>query len=458
MSSTPNLTEVLTRYAAGTTMQQLPADVVDQAKRVILDEMASAFLGAHRPAGQLARRYVEPVAGPEQAHLMGDPRRVAADQAALVNGTAGHADEIDGAHVVGGHPGATHVHAAVAAAQLYRTTGAELINAVVLGYDVGIRLIEACGGTFTLKERHHVHADFLHALGAAVSCGRLGGLTGAQLGHAMALASFQANGLCSLFGERRHLSKAFCNGQYAATGVRSAQMAAAGLEGSDDVLGAAHGALEAWGVDGAEALVTAELGRRHAIMGGNFKFLRAGYPIHAAVEAALATLTRHQIEREAVTAVEVGMPGHASRVVDDRAMHNICAQDMVAAAVLERRPPRLDTDPFPGILEDPRFAPMRARVSVHVDPDLEREDPSGRGAVVTVHTSGGRFLSRVDHPRGHSRRGGASWDELAIKWADALPGSDVARWVEAARGLEDLDDVSSLAGLFVTGAPVAAVG
>ncbi|MGW1027857.1 MmgE/PrpD family protein [Streptomyces sp. NPDC002577] len=444
---TQSLTLTLAQYAASTSLERIPEEVRERAKQVILDEMASAHFGREQPAGTLAAHYVAGMAGPPESRVLGTSLRVSAPLAALANGTAGHADEIDGAHAVGGHPGATLVHAAVAMAERQSATGGELLNAVVLGYDVGVRLIEACGGLFGVKERHHLNSDFLHAIAASVACSRLIGLAPERYCHAMALATFQANGLCALFQERRHISKAFCNGQYAMAGVSAALMTATGFEGCDDILGEPHGLFDAWGEDTASEMVTRGLGEDFAVMGANFKFLRAGYPIHAPVEAAMSLVARHGIDTQTISAVEVGMPARALRVVDGRRMHNICVQDMLAVALL-RGGLRLDETYFPAVLDDPAFALLRARITVVVNPILEAQAPDGRGAVVTIRTEDGRTVAeRLDHPRGHSARGGVTWDDLATKWREAQPDEDVGSWISGARKLEDLENVGQLVGL-----------
>ncbi|MFC9454380.1 MmgE/PrpD family protein [Streptomyces sp. NPDC056983] len=446
MSSSP--THAIAEYAASTSLGALPHEVREQAKQVIFDEMASAHFGRQQPAGTLAARYVASLSGPQESQVLGSELRTSAPLAALANGTAGHADEIDGTHVVGGHPGATLVHATVALAEREGATGGDLLNAVVLGYDVGVRLIAACGGMFEVKERHHLNADFLHALGAAVACCRIMGLDPEHYRHAMALATFQANGLRALFRERQHLSKAFCNGQYAMAGVSSALQAATGFEGCDDVLGERHGVFDAWGADDAEATVTRGLGSDFAVMGANFKFIRAGQPIHAPVEAALSLVARHDIKVDAISSVEVGMPARPLRVVDNRRMHNICAQDMIAAALLRGGLP-LHESPFPAVLDDPSFEPLRSRITLVVNPLLEMQGPDNRGAVVTITTRDGqRVTERVDHPLGHSNRGGATWDDLTTKWRAAAPDHDVDSWLAHARKLEDLQHAEQLSGVF----------
>ena len=439
------LTLAVAEYAASTRIESIPAHVQERAKQIIFDEMACACFGRRSPAGDLTARYAAAIGGSAESRILGTGLRAPAPYAALANGTAGHGEEVDGAHVVGGHPGATVVPAAMAMAERQRATGADLINAVVLG----------------LRRRHEDGRCLRRGLpreAAAPSplrlpvCSRGGGggrtahgLDPARHCHAMALVTFQANGLCALFQERRHISKSFSAGQYAFAGVSAALMAAVGMEGSDDILGAPHGLLEAWGVENGREILTHGLGEEYAVMGANFKFVNAGYPIHAAVEAATEVMRTHRLNAATIAAVHVGMPANALRVVDNRAMHNICVQDMLAAALVLGSL-SLRESPFPAILDHPDFLAMRGRITVGIDPDLQRDQPDGRGANVAITTTSGSVLAhRVDWPRGHSRRGGVTWEDLSAKWHDALPGHDIDRALQLARRLDELDDARVLA-------------
>ncbi len=445
---TRSVSLALAEYATSTSIEAIPAEVRERAKQVIFDEMASACFGRRSPAGDLAARYAASFRGTTECRILGTRLRASAPFAALANGTSGHGEEVDGAHVVGGHPGATIVHAAAAVAERHRASGAELLNAVVLGYDVGTRLIQACGGLFGIKSRYHLHADFLHAVAASVAASRILGLDAIRHSHGMALATFQANGLCALFQERRHISKSLCAGQYAYAGVTAALMASAGFEGCEDVLGALDGLLEAWGADGGAASLMSGLGTDYRITGANFKFMNAGYPIHAAVEAAMILVTNHDIDAESIESVHVGLPANAMAVVNDREMHNICLQDMLSAALIGGglRP---GDSPFPAVLGDPAFGRMRSRITLTADPQLERDQPDGRGAKVTISFVNGPTMSqRVDHPKGHSLRAQIGWPDLAEKWHDALPKSDVDEMLALARHIDDIDDVAMLTAAF----------
>jgi 2-methylcitrate dehydratase PrpD len=436
-----NVTLRLAQYAASTKESSLPPSVRERAKHIIMDEVACGVFGRSFPAGDLAARYATRFGGVGPSSVLGTLANTTAPFAALANGTAGHADELDGAHVVGGHPGATIVHAAIAAAQQQRSTGAELLNAVVLGYDVGNRLIRACGGIFAVKSTYHLHADFLHALGAAVAVSRLLSLSPEKHCDALALATFQSNGLCALFEERRHVSKSFCNGQFAFAGVSSALQAEMGLEGCVNVLGATDGVLAAWGVEGAEDTLLHGLGADFEVMGSNFKFINAGYPIHSAVEATLGLITEFSIDARDVVAVEVRLPTNPMKVVDNRTMHNICLQDMVTATLVQGGL-SLAKSPFPEILANPLYKSLRERVTLRADPGFDRDRPNGRCAIVTITGADSQSWSRqVDWPKGHSDGGGVAWADLSDKWHDALPNVNVDRALVFAQGLEELSDV-----------------
>ncbi|MDF0542937.1 MmgE/PrpD family protein [Sphingobium sp. H39-3-25] len=445
----PSLTATVAEYAASTSFDKLPSNVRERAKKVIFDEIACAYFGRRSEGGRLAAEYVERFGGGKpEARIYGTDQRAPAHYAALANGTAGHGEEVDGTHAVGGHPGASIVHASTAIAELKGVSGAELINAVVLGYDVGVRLVEACGGTFAVRDRDQIHTDLLYALGSAASACRLLRLDADHHRHAMALATFQANGLVALFAERTHISKSFCNGQYAFAGISSAWMAETGLQGHDDIIGTEGGVLAAWGNEKDRPAVTRALGSDFKILRGNFKFYNAGQPIHTPIEAAMTLVKQNGITPDKIRSVVIGMPANPLKTVDNRDMHNISVQDMVAAS-LATGGLKISDQPFPAILSDPTYKRLRGVVTARVDAELDREFPNGRGARVTITTQDGVPHSlRIDHPRGHSLRGEVSWEDLAEKWTAALPGANVGKALATARKMDELTDSRELFAAF----------
>ncbi|WP_417207703.1 MmgE/PrpD family protein [Antarctobacter sp.] len=447
---TQTLTDKITAFATATTYASLPDEVREQAKKLIFDEIACSAFGRRSLAGTLADSYVQTVASAPQAQVWGSSTRASAGFAAMANGAAGHGEEVDGAHGAGGHPGSSIVHAAMATAEMLRATGADLINAVVLGYDVGVRLRWACGGSFGARRDKHLHADFLYALGCAVAASRLMGQDATRMGHALALTTLQANGLYATYSEERHISKSFCEGQYAYAGVAAAQMSAVGLEGNADIIGAHAGLLDAWGIDGGREMVEHRLGEDFEIMGAGFKFFNAGYPIHAPLEGVLGLVEEHKIDPAQIAAVTIEMNDNARHIVDGRAMHNICIQDMVAAN-LARGGLRLSDRPFPEMLEDPVFRALRPHISVESNPEFKDTDSSRLGARVSIVTKDGRTVAKhVKHPRGYESFGRVTWEDLERKWAGELEGCDLDGALRLAKTLDTLEDISQLSSRFAT--------
>src|SRR4051812_19506041 len=91
------LTEHLANYWAGAAYEDLPPETVRLAKRFLLDTLAAGIAGAHTDVAAIALRAVgeslDGAGGP--SILWAQSARLPAPQAALVNGTASHALELD---------------------------------------------------------------------------------------------------------------------------------------------------------------------------------------------------------------------------------------------------------------------------------------------------------------------------------------------------------------------------
>jgi 2-methylcitrate dehydratase PrpD len=415
----------LAEYAAASRFSDLPSEVVDQTKMVIFDELGCEFIGRSLPAGQVISAYVQRQGGAADARIIGTDRRVPAPLAALANGTAGHADEFDAPHATSdfrgtGHPACVIVPAAIAVGESRSSHGRDVINAVSVGYDVGARVISTTDGLGSLRDRHGLYAGALHSFGAAAASCRLLGLDAERQLYAAALASGQSLSLSAFFGERRHMSKALVEGQAAHAGVAAATLASMGFEAADNIYETRFGVLDTWSVPGREGELSKDLGSDYAIMGVNFKFYSAGYPIHAPVEAALALQARHEIRAEDVLRVVVQMPSFAASVVDDRDMPSICLQDMLAVAMVAGRLGVQEAHSA-SLLVNPDVSRLRNLIEVVGDEEFDRRQPHGRGARVTLHTERGAVDLTVEHPRGHRFRTPATtWEDVVQKWAPEL--------------------------------------
>jgi len=146
----------------------LPAGVLPRALDLLRDHLGVALGGAGEASSVVLRRGLATL-GPGGATVLGTAERLPAPQAALANGAAAHALEMDDTHQGGSvHLGATVFPAALAAAELAGASGERVLRAALGGYDVAARLAMALGPAAHYRRGFHLTAT-CGAFGAAAA-------------------------------------------------------------------------------------------------------------------------------------------------------------------------------------------------------------------------------------------------------------------------------------------------
>ncbi|MCG8636287.1 MAG: MmgE/PrpD family protein [Desulfobacterales bacterium] len=176
-------------FIRDTVWTDLPPHVQHQAKRCLMDALGALIAGHGTPVGKLMEEMaVEQFPG-DQAAILVSGTRVSAAGAALANGFSANALDIDdGYRPTMGHPGACVLPPALTAAQLSGCSGAELITALALGYEIGTRAGLIRHATY---ETYHSSGSWGAVAGAAVA-GKLLNMDETQLCHALGAAEYHA--------------------------------------------------------------------------------------------------------------------------------------------------------------------------------------------------------------------------------------------------------------------------
>jgi 2-methylcitrate dehydratase PrpD len=228
----------LASFVSNLRFEALPIDVVDKAKIHIADTLGAALAGARSNEFRIARRIV---GSHGTARIWGTDTYTGARDAALINGVSAHAFELDDA---GGcdHSGAVVMPALLAAmAEMPRTvSGKELIAAVVAGYDVGRRILEATGGYDSHNSLGWHSTGTCGTLAAAAAVANIRGLDAHVTRDAITLATSFSSGLWAFIHDGSQAKKIHA-GRAAEGGLLAAQLAAEGFAGPskvfDDVWG-----------------------------------------------------------------------------------------------------------------------------------------------------------------------------------------------------------------------------
>src|SRR5258705_10905173 len=92
-------TRTLLDFVCHTPAAAVPADVLHESARCLLDHLGLAVAGAGEPAARIARQQCLTLGGDPQAMALGTADRLRVTDAALVNGIACHALDFDDTHV-----------------------------------------------------------------------------------------------------------------------------------------------------------------------------------------------------------------------------------------------------------------------------------------------------------------------------------------------------------------------
>ena len=262
MSET-DITGRLARYMAEARERSLAPHVAREARHRILDTLAAIVSGSRLKPGEMAIRYARAQGGVAEATVLATDIMTSAVNAALVNGMFAHADETDDFDpVTKAHPGSAVVPAALAMAEREGRSGAELLAAVTLGYDVCCRFLLALGPDL-VRASHRSAEGTSSTLGAVAAAASLARLDETGMRYALSYAAQQVSGVWSWVRDAEHVEKAFdFSGMGARNGVTAAVMVQLGFTGVWDVLDGEHNALQALSAEPKPEEMLAGLGGR----------------------------------------------------------------------------------------------------------------------------------------------------------------------------------------------------
>ena len=278
------LTRKLAEFVSGLKYEDLPLEVILEAKLCVLDWFGVALSGSKEPLIDILLQVVREEGGNPRASVVGRSDKVSLQQAALVNGVSSHALDFDDVHTkMMGHPSVVVLPGLLALGESKACSGRDLIVAFVAGFET------ACHVGLCQTRKHGAHgwhptATIGH-FGAVAACANLLNLDIDTIGHAIGIAGTQAAGLRQVFGtmcKPLHAGKASMNGLFAA------QLAQKGFTCSEKILEGKEGFTHTFTPDGDLAYAAEELGERYEILDVKFKRYASCFGTHPTIDAALA--------------------------------------------------------------------------------------------------------------------------------------------------------------------------
>jgi 2-methylcitrate dehydratase PrpD len=377
--------------------EDLPREVVDQAKRCLLDFTGVAIAGTREAASAKIFSYVRNLVGTPEASVIKYGHKTSCPLAALVNGSTAHGLELDDGHILAhAHPGVTTIPAALAVGEKIHATGRDLLTAIVAGYEPVIRIGDAITPS-ALYDRGIHTAALVGTFGASTAVGKLLGLNQEEMLHALGNCSLTPIAPFQTFKEGATIKDLY-GGWPAFVGTIAASMAKEGFTGPTEVLEGSMGFCENVSDDYDLGKIVQNLGEDWMIMDIYFKKHASCSLSHTTMDATLALVHSNHLVPDEIESVAVKTHRFASDLDEKAPKTPTAAKSSIPFCVaLAIHKGRVSLDEFTSeTIGDETIAALARKVDVRLDAELDKVHGSRedlRPSVVEIHLRNGQVLS-----------------------------------------------------------------
>lgn len=389
--------DALVAYLRAESVADVPVDVETDLRRRIVDAIAAVIAGHQVDGIDVTTAYVADTyeAGPCTV-LDGSGRRLAPAAAALANGLAANALDIDdGSRKAEGHPAAVIVPAALGAAERADASVGALVDAVLASYEIAVRTAPALKSWTGLWNG----SGSWGAVGAAAAAARLWDLDAGAARHALGIAEFNA----PIAPNQRSVATPGSSmtkdgiGWGSHVGTTAARLAEEGLRGSGTVFDEA----------GPVGDDLATLGDRYYLTAGYYKPYPGCRWAHPGLDAAYTLLDEHDFHADDIQQVRV----HTFEKALDLETRDPANPDQaqysypyLLAAALAKGEWLAPVDLNAERRRDPAVRDLVDRITLHHDEDAQARYTDAFTARVEIETTGATYASDLTHPRGAPER------------------------------------------------------
>ena len=390
----------LGRAAAGLRFEDLPPNVVMRAKQRVLDTLGCLVAGYEAGIATEIRDYVLAQGGAAEATLFPGGQKTTVSHACMAHATYMHGLELTDAAPRGTcHPGNEVVPPAIAMAEKLKRNGAEVLAAVVAGYEIEIRFGRSVFPSAFY--RGWWTPGLWGGIGSAVAAASLMKLDAAGMDNTIGIAVNLLPTAMMQANEEGETIKWLLGGQSCASGLVAAEMAARGVKGMRNVIGgflpviadktlperltegiSDDAKFTYWEV--ADGIVT----KHYATVGPLFSSLDAMFDLvtaHGLKANDVAEITVDAMKRTAVFNTV-----HPNNDVAARASLPFC---LAVALHQQDRATLLGPAFRPEVLRDAAIRATASKVKIIENDDYERQYPARSLARVTLKLNNGKTVS-----------------------------------------------------------------
>jgi 2-methylcitrate dehydratase PrpD len=455
----------LAEWLVSTTPGDIPAEVSDDARWRLVDQVGVCLAGMADESATIVSRLTRQRGGTPEATVIGFGGRYPAAAAGWTNGAIGHVTDYDDMHGVAAvHISSVAVPAALAAAEAAGASGADTLVAMSLGAELALRIASGA-------PPHQFHHRGLHGTGvagpfaAAAIAARILRLNAGQATNAIGMAGSRSSGLMQTLIDGSWV-KRLHPGWAVEGGLTCAALAADGYTGPREVVEGTFGFFHALLHGDEETFqfdhILAGLGSRWMLPDTTYKPWPNGVWNHASMDGAAAIVRREGLAVTDIERIDCYVPPICIPIVCEPRLaklnlnspyHAKFSLPYSVAMLLINGHVAVD-DYTDEVLVNPAYADLAGRVFCHADETMEPDFFPARVELTT--RDGHRYVEDVPAQRGTSRNPMTPADHRAKFMANATPQLGAERAERLRTELENFRDAGSVSGVLALTVPEAA--
>ena len=410
-NSSQTAAAVLASFCTTIRWDELPQDVRDRTVEFLLDHLGVTLRGSVEASSKPAYDFVQGMQSGGDATVIGAGFSSTAAWAAMANGIAAHAIEMDDVTNESSlHPAVAVMPAALAVAEEQSSNASDLLGAIVAGYEVMLRVGNALNPPSTYQRGFHP-TGVAGAFGAVTAAGYLLGLSADTLTHALGITGTMASGSMEYLTDGAW-TKRLNAGWAAHAGVVAANLARAGFSGPPTVFDGPFGLLRGYTDEPHTHRLVADLGDPFQISTTCIKPYGCCRYIHGLIDCMFTLRKEHEITPEQVEKIRlvvleaglnlVAQPGEQKRAPQNVVDAQFSAQFSSALALAHGA---ADVNQFTQEnIDDAALRDLTSRVECYNNPDFDKLYPLQWPAAAEIELRDGRKVAtQVDHPTGDPR-------------------------------------------------------
>ncbi|MFH0882274.1 MAG: MmgE/PrpD family protein [bacterium] len=449
------LSQQIAQWAANTSYDDLSSEAVQAAKTILYDSLGCALGGFGTHDVGIMRTWLEEKGGTAEATVIGSGRKLPAVEAALLNALMVRALDYNDIYWKQdpSHP-SDIIPGPLALGERMGKSGKDLLLAIAIGHEIEMRLCEV--GFPGIRERKWHHAT-LTAFAAPVAAGRMMGLTGEQIAHAIGISGSRHATFGAITAGHLTMMKNTADPLATQSGVFAAELAARGYEGPEHVIEGKEGLFQAFGPEWRGEILVEGLGRSWRIPQCSLKAFPTEALTHAPLTAAIELVTEYDIKPNDIKEIRLKTIARAADILSDPSKYDPRTRESadhslpycMAVAVVDRAitPSSFSEEK----IFDPTIRAQLRKLKVTAESGYEKLFPAKQPNEVTIVTVDGQtHVKYVEYPMGDPRHPipahalDAKFNSLAENVLSAARREEVKQTVYNLENVRDLGELTRL--------------